>query len=336
MAICMVVFVLSIGLAIGFGSVDLKLVDIYKVIINNTIGTDLFEQTWNNSLGNIVWNIRLPRVLLASVIGAGLALSGLLMQCATKNILADPYTLGISAGASTGAVLVLSLSLGGLSVELGAFFGAMLSSLLVFLLANRRGSMTITRLILTGVAVSAFFNATTNYVIFANSDSRTAQTALFWMTGSLSGAKWAQLPVCLLVLTVAVIISMLMYKQLDIILLGENVAMTMGVNVPLFKVIIIGIITLLTGTMVAYSGPIGFVGLIIPHIVRGILGTSIHKYIIPVSLMLGAITLIWSDVLARTLAPPQEIPLGIITAFVGAPFFIVMLRKGSYSFGGKS
>ena len=334
MVICIGLFILTIGLAIGFGSVELRLLDIYKVIINNVTGVNLFEQTWNDALGNIVWNIRLPRVLLASVIGGGLALSGLLMQCATKNILADPYTLGVSAGASTGAVTVLSLFSVGISVEIGAFLGAMISSGMVFMLANKRGSISIIRLILTGVAVSAFFNAVTNYLIFSTNNSRTAQTALYWMTGSLSGAKWKQVPICLGVLLCSLVSSMMMSKQLDTMLLGESVAVTMGVNVPLFKIIIIGIITLLTGTMVAYSGPIGFVGLIIPHIVRSILGTSIHRYIIPVSLIIGSITLVWSDVLARTLVPPQEIPLGIITAFIGTPFFIVMLRKGSYSFGG--
>lgn len=333
--VCLVVLILSVGLSISFGSVDLNIGDIYKVIINRTFGSEIFPSLWAKSLENIVWDIRFPRVIMACVVGAGLALSGLLMQCITKNILADPYTLGISSGASTGAVAVLSLAFLPFSIPMGAFLGATISAVLVFVFASKRNILSTTHLVLTGVAISALFNALTNYIIFTTHDSRTAQTALFWMTGSLAGANWKQLPVCVIVLLLSVVLVYFIKSKLDIMLLGEDSAVTMGVNVKLLKIISICIITLLTGTMVAYSGPVGFIGLIIPHIVRGLLGTSIHKHIIPVSLLLGSIALLWSDVLAQTLAPPEEIPLGIITAFIGAPFFIVMLRKGSYSFGGK-
>lgn len=333
------ILIISFGISIGYGSVKLNIIDIYKIILNKLCNSNIFNATWDPSVESIVWQIRMPRVLLASIVGSGLSISGIMMQSLTKNALSDPYILGISAGASTGAVLVISMGMLNIFTPIGmiggAFIGAIISSFLVFILASSKNKVPTTRLVLTGVAVSSLFNAITNYIIFKSHDSRTAQTALFWMTGSLSGTKWEYILPCLTVLIISIIIVTLLHKNLDILLLGEDVAITMGVDTKIIKFLIVTLSTLLTGTMVAYSGPIGFIGLIIPHISRSLISSSMHKKVIPVSLLLGAIVLIWSDVLARTLAPPEEIPLGIITAFIGVPFFIFLLRRSTYSFGGK-
>lgn len=333
------ILIISFGISIGYGSVELNIIEIYKIIINKICNSNIFNSTWDPSVESIVWQIRMPRVLLATIVGSGLSISGIMMQSLTKNALSDPYILGISSGASTGAVLVISMGMLNIFAPIGmiggAFIGAIISSLLVFILAGSRNKVPTTRLVLTGVAVSSLFNAITNYIIFKSHDSRTAQTALFWMTGSLSGTKWKYILPCLTVLIISIIIVTLLHKNLDILLLGEDVAITMGVDTKIIKSLIIALSTLLTGTMVAYSGPIGFIGLIIPHISRSLISSSMHKKVIPISLLLGAIVLVWSDVLARTLAPPEEIPLGIITAFIGVPFFIFLLRRSTYSFGGK-
>ena len=331
--------ILSIFLAIALGSVNLNIADIYKILVNKITCSQLFTPTWDKSTENIVWLIRLPRILLALIVGSGLTISGILMQTLTKNVLAEPYILGISAGASTGAVA--SISFGGVtlfgygSTTLFAFLGAVFSALLVFVFTGKKSGFSTTKMVLMGVAVAALFNAATNYIIFTSHDTRTAELSLFWMTGSLSGAKWDQVPICFAVLIISIIIICIFAKQFDVLLLGEGTAKTLGVNVKAIKITIITVATLLTGVMVAFSGPIGFLGLIVPHITRSIVKSSCHRKILPISVVLGAIILIWSDVLARTLASPEEIPLGIITAFLGAPFFIVMLKRGGYSFGRK-
>lgn len=328
---------ISILVAINVGSMDITFSDLIKIISNKLCGHQVFEKNWSNSIENIIWQLRLPRTLLAGIVGAGLALSGILMQALTKNVLADPYILGISSGASTGAVISIlfgtALSLPFFSIHLGAFLGALLSSILVFILSSKGGKFSSSSLVLTGVAIASIFSAITNFIMFKAEDVRKLYSVMFWMTGSLAGAKWKDLPVAFILLLISFIVSLIIHKTLDAMLLGEDAAITLGVNIKLFKKIIIVLSTLLTGVMVSLSGIIGFVGLIIPHICRTIAG-SVHKKLIPLTLLLGSLFLIWADILGRLIGSTEELPIGVVTAIIGAPFFLWLLRKSKYSFGG--
>ena len=288
---------------------------------------------------NIIWEIRLPRVLLGAICGAGLALCGVLMQCVTKNPIAEPYILGISSGASCGAVAVIVLggmsSLGINSVTTGAFVGSLISGILVFAIGTQMGKTTsTTRLVLSGMAISTIFSALTNLLIYSAENSNQAKSALFWTVGSLGGAKWAVLLFPFIVLVVVMIVSLIMCKSLDILLLGDDSAIILGINIKLIKSIILILATLLTSSLVAITGAIGFIGLVVPHICRTIAGSD-HKKLIALSSLIGAIFLIASDIIARGLFPPIEIPIGIITSLVGGPFFLYLICKRNYSFGGK-
>ena len=288
---------------------------------------------------NIIWEIRFPRVLLGAICGAGLALCGVLMQCVTKNPIAEPYILGISSGASCGAVAVIVLGgvslLGINSVGAGAFVGSLVSGILVFAIGTQMGRTTsTTRLVLSGMAISTIFSALTNLLIYSADNSNQAKTALFWTVGSLGGAKWDVLLFPFIMLVVVMIVSLIMSKSLDILLLGDDSAIILGINIKLIKSIILILATLLTASLVAITGAIGFIGLVVPHISRTIVGSD-HKKLIVLSSLIGAIFLIGCDIIARGLFPPIEIPIGIITALVGGPFFLYLISKKNYSFGGK-
>ena len=254
-----------------------------------------------------------------------------------KNPLSDPYILGISSGASAGAVSVALLGLFGAfgfyALTGGAFVGSMAAIILVCTLSAGKEGLTPTRLVLTGVAVSALFSAVTNFVIYNAKDETGIRTAMYWMMGSLEGAKWEYLPILGVVFT-GVFLFLLSYSRaLDTMLLGEQTAVILGVNIKRLRQALIILSSLLAGTVVSLSGSIGFVGLITPHIVRNLTGAG-HRHVIPISAILGAIFIIWSDVIARLVVAPQELPIGIVTSAVGAPFFIYLLRKRKYSFGG--
>lgn len=288
------------------------------------------------STQNIVWFLRAPRVLLGALIGAALTLSGVGMQAFTKNPLAEPYVLGISSGASLGAVLAMLLGvsvpvLGKLSVSMGAFAGALVSILLVYLLAKSRGSVTPIRLILVGVAVSAMFQAFTNYIVYTAPDDAAVREATFWMLGGLGSAEWEDLPLLLCLVPPAFLLMLALSKSLNAMMMGDSSAITLGVNLNVVRNLLIVITALLTASSVAVSGCIGFVGLVIPHLVRSVVGPD-HRKLIPISMLTGAIFLIWVDVGARMIKPPAELPIGILTAFLGAPLFLWMIRVRRYEF----
>ena len=287
---------------------------------------------------NIIWEIRLPRVLLGAICGAGLALCGVLMQCVTKNPIAEPYILGISSGASCGAVAIIVLggmsSLGITSITGGAFIGSIISGVLVFVIGTQMGRITsTTRLVLSGMAISTIFSALTNLLIYSAKNSNQAKNALFWTIGSLGGAKWDILLIPFIALVFVIIVSFIMSKSLDILLLGDDSAVILGINVKLVKSVILILATLLTSTLVAITGAIGFIGLVVPHVCRTIAGSD-HKKLIILSSLVGSIFLILSDVVARGIFPPIEIPIGIITSLVGGPFFLYLISNKNYSFGG--
>ncbi|MBY7024286.1 MULTISPECIES: iron ABC transporter permease [Clostridium] len=328
----------SVG-AIAIGSTYIEPGEVYKVLLSKLTNGIVYSDVGNIMTQNIIWEIRFPRVLLGAICGAGLAICGVLMQCVTKNPIAEPYILGISSGASCGAVFVIVLggmsSIGINSVGAGAFVGSLISGILVFAIGTQMGKTTsTTRLVLSGMAISTIFSALTNLLIYSAENSNQAKSALFWTVGSLGGAKWEVLLFPFIILVVVMIGALVMSKSLDILLLGDDSAIILGINIKLIKSIILILATLLTSALVSITGAIGFIGLVVPHICRTITGSD-HKKLIALSSLIGAIFLIASDIIARGLFPPIEIPIGIITSLVGGPFFLYLISKKNYSFGGK-
>lgn len=343
LASCLVLLgllVVSVILGIGLGPVSIRFSDVYRVMFHRLSGIFTGQtaplESIRESTQNIVSFLRAPRVLLGALIGAALTLSGVGMQAFTKNPLAEPYVLGISSGASLGAVLAMLLGvsvpvLGKLSVSMGAFAGALVSILLVYLLAKSRGSVTPIRLILVGVAVSAMFQAFTNYIVYTAPDDAAVREATFWMLGGLGSAEWEDLPLLLCLVPPAFLLMLALSKSLNAMMMGDSSAITLGVNLNVVRNLLIVITALLTASSVAVSGCIGFVGLVIPHLVRSVVGPD-HRKLIPISMLTGAIFLIWVDVGARMIKPPAELPIGILTAFLGAPLFLWMIRVRRYEF----
>ncbi len=326
---------LSIVLAIHIGAVDLTPEWIFRILVNNLTGKELFTAEWPGYAQGIVWGMRLPKVLIAACVGAGLSLVGLMMQAMTKNSMADPYLLGISSGASAGATAAILLGslplIGAVTVQAGAFLGAIVASILVFVLAGASGRVSSTKLVLSGVAISALFSALSNLLIFMQNNDKKLSSVLFWMSGSFASASWDEFLPVLLALIACIIAMLLTHRALDALLLGEEMAITVGVDVPKLKILIIVLSALVTGILVSVSGTIGFVGLVVPHISRTIIGTA-HRRVVPFSALLGAILMIWADAIARVVVAPSELPIGVVTAFIGAPFFLLLLRKSKYSF----
>jgi iron complex transport system permease protein len=333
-----VVLVISFIMATRLGSVELKFDVIRKVIANRTLGREVYPVDWGESTETIIWNIRVPRIFTAFIVGAGLTLCGILMQALTKNPLADPYVLGISHGASAGAVSVIMYGylsfLGGYGTMVGAFVGAVISIMLALRIATIRNKVTATQLVLAGIAVSALFGAITNFMIYyTKTGSDKVKTATYWLMGSLNGASWEKLFYATVAFTVCLAFIFFLSKGLDVLLLGDDVAVTVGVDTDKLKLVIIIVATLLTGIIVSISGTIGFVGLTIPHITRSIVGTK-HKRLIPASVLVGGTFLVVADIISRVIVAPEELPIGVVSAFFGAPFFLYLIRKSHGQFGG--
>jgi len=272
----------------------------------------------------IVFDIRLPRIILGALIGILLSCSGAILQSVLKNPLSDPYILGVSSGAAVGAALAFSLSLFSFFiVPIFAFIGALAAVFLVYKVANVRGLISPQTLILSGVSVSMLLSAIlTLIVLFGNS----IYPIYFWLLGGLSGANWNIVLNILPYAVFGLVFSMIFEKELNILSLGDETAMSLGVNVGLLRSIFLIISSFMAAAAVSVSGIIGFVGLIIPHIVRIIFGSD-NRILLPVSAILGAVFLILADTIARTIFSPIEIPVGIVTAFFGVPFFIYVLRN---------
>lgn len=329
---------LSIVMAVTLGPVSIHPLTVWEVAISHVPGLgNMIKADWSNAYYNIVWEVRFPRVLLGAVIGAGLALAGTGIQALVRNSLADPYILGVSSGASVGATLVILLGLfdvfGQYALSFAAFIGALVSVILVFMLGQVGGRISTARLLLSGIALSMILSAVTDFIVMTAPDDDKVHSALFWMMGSLVGADWEVLPIVAIAVALAFIFLLTQSRSLNLLLMGEETAISLGVNINAFRKVLIVVISLLTGVLVSASGAIGFVGLMIPHIVRLLVGSD-HKKVLTISLLLGAIFMIWADLAARLVLAPEEIPIGIVTAITGGPFFIWLLRRSSYSFGG--
>ena len=332
-----IIVIVSFVLALMLGSVEMKLSTIWQVLVNSVSGKEVYPVFWDKGTVQILTGIRLPRIFTAFIVGAGLSLCGVLMQALTKNSLADPYVLGISQGASAGAVAVIMYGflsfLGGYGTMVGAFLGAVISIALATRIATIRNKVTATQLVLAGIAVSALFGAITNFMIYhTKTGSDKVKTATYWMMGSLSGASWDKLKYVTIAFVICLVFILILASRLDVLLLGDDVAVTVGVNTDRLKLIIIILATLLTGVIVSVSGTIGFVGLTIPHITRSIVGTK-HKRLIPATILVGGAFLVFADIIARVIVAPEELPIGVVSAFVGAPFFLYLIRKSHKSGG---
>lgn len=330
--------VLSITIAVTLGSVDIKPATVWKIALSQVPGVGHWIPVdWSKGEQTIIWDIRFPRVLLGAIVGAGLSVVGVAIQSLVRNSLADPYILGVSSGASVGATLVILFGafsmFGQFALSLGAFAGALLSILLIFSLSRIGGQNSTVRLLMSGIAISAILSAVTSLIIFSAPNEHGIRSVLFWMSGSLAGGKWEYLTIPTLVVLICLFVLMAQYRSLNAMLMGEESAGTLGVNTVQFRKQLLMITALLTGVIVAISGAIGFVGLMMPHIVRVIVGSD-HRRVLPVSALFGAIFLIWADSIARLAFAPEELPIGIITALCGGPFFIWLMLRNSYSFGG--
>lgn len=317
----------TVVLAVAIGPVSIPPGLVWQMVADRLLGDGLGP--WDAAQLNIVWLIRLPRVLLAVCVGAGLATVGVVMQAVVRNALADPYILGVSAGASVGAVSVLELgwfAFAGLyAISLGAFAGALLTFGVVFLLAQSGGRLSPIRLVLAGVACAYIFSGLTSFLILTSDNRELARSVLSWLLGSLAGADWPDLTLPVAVLLAGCGYLQLRARSLNALVMGDETAATLGVDVHPFRRQLFLVLSVVTGVMVAVSGAIGFVGLMVPHMVRMVVGSD-HRRVLPVAALAGSLFLTWVDVVARTAFAPVELPVGVITALLGGPFFIWLMR----------
>ncbi|MGC0365849.1 iron complex transport system permease protein [Rhodococcus sp. 27YEA15] len=287
----------------------------------------------------IVWGIRAPRVLLGLVVGAGLAVAGAVVQTLVRNALADPHLLGVSSGASVGATAVITTGLfagmGIWALSLGAMVGALGAAILVFTIATLQGGITPLRLVLTGTVTASALSAISSFLVLRTNDSQAAQSVLFWLLGSLAGASWDKLWLPLAVVLVLTVVVFALHGWLDALAAGPDVAASLGIPIRTLRNVLFGVLAALVGTMVAVSGAIAFVGLVIPHVTRMIVGAR-HRVVLPAAALIGAMFLVWVDVIARTSLRPTEIPLSVVTGVIGAPLFLLLLGRRRYRFGGSS
>jgi len=321
------VLLVSLSLAISVGAVQVPAGTVWGVLVNK-IAPGLLEVTWSQGREAIVWEIRFPRALLAMMVGAGLALVGASLQAVTRNPLADPHLLGISSGGAFGAILALlhtGLFIGLLTVPLLAFLGALAATVIVLGVSRLADATSADRLVLAGVAVSFIIMAGANILIFLG-DPRATHTVVFWMLGGLGLAQWSQLiyPLTILVLCGAWLFSQA--AALNAMTVGDETASTLGIPVARFRLMTFIVGALITGVMVAFSGIIGFVGLMVPHIARMLTGGD-YRRVLPVSALVGAVFLLWADIAARTVMAPEDMPIGIVTGLVGGIFFVWLLGR---------
>jgi len=320
--------ILAIALSTSAGSVPIPLSTTFQVLVDKLPYIDI-TPVWENSTAIIVLDIRLPRVILAGLVGAALAIAGATYQGLFRNPLADPYLIGVSQGASLGAtlgfLLPVSWSIAGFGlIPLLAFTGALLATITVYLLARTGKTLPVTTLILAGVALSALLGSIVSYLIISSGDKM--HGIIFWLMGSFSLSEWAEVRVVLPYIAAGMVIIILFARLLNVMQLDEEQAQQLGVSVERYKLILLAAATLITAAAVSFVGTIGFVGIIIPHAVRLVWGAD-HRTLLPLSVLTGAIFMILTDLAARTLLAPTEIPIGVITAICGAPFFLYLLRR---------
>lgn len=330
-----IVLLATIFIAARLGTVSIEPAQIIAIALKHALGIDV-GIAWSAAEEAIIWQIRLPRVLGAAIVGAGLAGAGVVFQGLLRNSMADPYLLGTSGGAALAATIafLIPFSLGIATfgfVPFAAFLGALLAVLLVYRLARVGMHTPVTTLLLAGFAVSSMLAAIMTALMLLSRG--TLERVVLWTLGGVSASGWNMLLAVIPLIAVGSILAFWMSNDLDAFLLGEEQAAALGVNVERKKFMLLAVGALMTGAAVALSGLVGFVGLIVPHVTRILLGPQ-HRLLLPASLLSGAVFLVIADLIARTVIAPQEVPLGVVTALIGAPFFIILLRrtKKQYSF----
>ena len=317
------------GVAISFGAVSIQLSQTWSILLHRFLGLTP-SPGWSLRDSSIILDLRLPRVISGALVGAALSVAGSVLQALLRNPLADPYVLGISGGAAVGAVLAIlfglgSTLLGSYAIPGAAFAGALLTLLFVYFLSRVQGRVPVQTMLLAGVIVSAFFSAIIMFLISVTSDER-LHNVTFWLMGNLEYLASRALVVISLYLLFGCAVLFSLARELNLMALGEETASELGVEVERVKKTVFVFASLITGAVVSVSGLIGFVGLVVPHLVRMIWGPD-HRFLIPASALVGAMLLVLADTIARTVMAPSEIPVGVVTAMGGAPFFVYLLRR---------
>ncbi len=321
---------LSVVVSVSMGAAQLPLSDVWGILwhqlpfVGHWVTVD-----WPESSEQIIWMVRLPRVILAILVGACLSLAGAGFQGVLRNPLADPYTLGVASGAAVGAAFLILFSiqivwLGIWTIPIVAFFTGLLSLFIVLRLARIHGKFQLETLILSGVVVQAFLGSMVSFMVSLSDQA--VNEIVFWLMGSLSMRGWTFAMVLLPYLAVGIVVLLSYGRTLNLFALGERQAEHLGVHVARTRLIVLIVSTLITAAAVSIAGTIGFVGLVVPHLVRLMVGPD-YRILLPTTVIFGGIYVLWADTLARTLLSPTDIPLGVITAFLGAPFFAYLLRK---------
>ncbi len=324
LVVSMLAILLVVGISTGIGDLPIPLSTTFFAVTNR-LGWSGVEL--NRIHETVIWDYRLSRALVAAFCGAGLALSGAIMQSLLRNPLAEPYVLGISAGASTGAVavVILGLGAGALSLSAGAFAGAFLAFFFVALLSNgTRGGAD--RTILAGVAASQLFNAATSYIVTTSGNAQQARDVMFWLLGSFGGVRWPEFALVAVVIGLGLLICLFYARVLDAFAFGDEAAAALGVSVGRARIVLFALTAMMTATIVSMVGSIGFVGLVVPHAARFLVG-PLHIRLLPACAIGGAIFMVLADIASRALVPQQVLPIGVVTALVGVPFFSIILYR---------
>ena len=337
MLLLAVLLVLAFLWALSIGTVKLSFMQIYEGIVNQFTSGMAIETAGQGPVHDIIWLLRLPRLVLAALVGMGLSVCGVIMQAVVKNPLADPYILGISSGASLGAtaaiLLGIGVALGENFVGIAAFIGAFAMSLGVLFISNLGGRSNSIKLLLGGMALSAVCGAFSSFIVYFANNKEGMQTVAYWMMGSFAGAKWETLAVIAPIVVLAVLFFWSQSRMLNLMLLGDESALTLGTDLHIYRQIYLLVSSLIVGFVVYAAGMVGFVGLVVPHVIRMLVGTD-HKKLIPVSALTGAVFLVIADGLCRVIIPRTELPIGILISLIGAPCFVYLMIKKTYGFGG--
>ncbi|MET9800186.1 iron ABC transporter permease [Streptomyces sp. NPDC006368] len=335
-AVLAAALLVSLVCGVGLGASGLPWGEVLRLLwaglTGGTIGPD------EVAAYTIVWDIRLPRAVLAAVVGAGLAATGVAVQAMVRNALADPFVLGISSGAAVGANAVMLLgafsALGVWALSLSAFGSALAAMVLVYAVARTAHGLTPLRLVLTGTAMGYGFSAVTTLMVFGADRGEAARAAMMWLLGSLGGATWGSVPIAAAAVLGGTVHLALSAGRLNALAMGDETAAALGVDAGRLRRELFVVTAAVTGTVVAVSGAIGFVGLMVPHLVRMLVGAD-HRRVLTVAPLAGAVLLVWVDIVSRILLAPVELPVGVITAVVGVPCFLLLMRRRGDAFGGR-
>ncbi|HEU5128211.1 MAG TPA: iron ABC transporter permease [Glycomyces sp.] len=316
----------SIPVAVGLGPVHIAPGTVTQILAHHLFGAG--EGGWAVSDDNIVWKLRVPRVLLGACVGATLAVAGTAVQALVRNPLADPYLLGVASGASAGAAtsILFGVGTGVFALTGSAFVGALAAIALVFAVARTGGTLIGSRLVFAGISVGFALTALTNFLVFTADSRDGARAVMFWTLGSLTQSRWESVPMAVAAAVIAVAVLVFWSRRLDAVAIGDEAALSLGTDPTAFRAKAALLVAFAVATAVAVSGAIGFVGLVVPHLSRRLVGAA-HRLAVPASALIGALLLVWADALARTAFAPRELPLGILTALVGTPLLIALVRR---------